>query len=201
MKATFGAGCFWHVEQVFAKIPGVVSTAVGYAGGDLKDPSYDQVCTGNTELSPDGENVYYINKKKIPTYARGGPARDGKCRTAPVKRSTACGTVTRISEFTAEEKRRAIEDLVGMSTFDEKKLAAQKQLEAADNKLNIAFATMVQIKKQIEDLEAQRNLQMRYNYMTNEIAQLKLNQLLGKSTTSTPQKKKNPKYYKRCPMR
>ena len=33
------------------------------------------------------------------------------------------GTVTRISEFTAEEKRRAIEDLVGMSTFDEKKLA------------------------------------------------------------------------------
>ena len=48
MKATFGAGCFWHVEQVFAKIPGVVSTAVGYAGGDLKDPSYDQVCTGNT---------------------------------------------------------------------------------------------------------------------------------------------------------
>ena len=48
MKATFGAGCFWHVEQVFAKIPGVVSTAVGYAGGDLKDPSYDQVCTGKT---------------------------------------------------------------------------------------------------------------------------------------------------------
>ena len=90
------------------------------------------------------------------------------------------GTVTRISEFTAEEKRRAIEDLVGMSTFDEKKLAAQKQLEAADNKLNIAFATMVQIKKQIEDLEAQRNLQMRYNYMTNEIAQLQAESATGK---------------------
>ena len=67
-----------------------------------------------------------------------------------------------------------------MSTFDEKKLAAQKQLEAADNKLNIAFATMVQIKKQIEDLEAQRNLQMRYNYMTNEIAQLQAESATGK---------------------
>ncbi len=48
MKATFGAGCFWHVEHMFSKIPGVTSTAVGYTGGDLKNPSYDQVCTGKT---------------------------------------------------------------------------------------------------------------------------------------------------------
>ncbi len=48
MKATFGAGCFWHVEQVFGKIPGVTATAVGYTGGDLENPSYEQVCTGKT---------------------------------------------------------------------------------------------------------------------------------------------------------
>lgn len=47
-KATFGAGCFWGVEAAFRKIEGVVSTAVGYSGGRLKNPTYDDVCTDQT---------------------------------------------------------------------------------------------------------------------------------------------------------
>lgn len=48
MKATFGAGCFWCVEPVFQKLNGVLSTSVGYAGGSFKDPTYEDVCTGQT---------------------------------------------------------------------------------------------------------------------------------------------------------
>jgi peptide-methionine (S)-S-oxide reductase len=47
-KATFGAGCFWQVEQEFRALDGVVDTAVGYEGGELENPTYEQVCTGKT---------------------------------------------------------------------------------------------------------------------------------------------------------
>lgn len=47
-KATFGAGCFWHVEEVFRTIKGVVSTQAGYMGGKKENPTYEEVCSGAT---------------------------------------------------------------------------------------------------------------------------------------------------------
>ena len=46
--ATFGAGCFWQPEMKFRELDGVVDTAVGYEGGDVENPTYEQVCRGDT---------------------------------------------------------------------------------------------------------------------------------------------------------
>ncbi len=47
-KAMFGAGCFWGVEAAFRQVKGVLSTAVGYSGGHLDNPTYKDVCSGRT---------------------------------------------------------------------------------------------------------------------------------------------------------
>ena len=47
-KVTFGAGCFWGVEAAFRQVEGVLSTAVGYLGGALENPTYQDVCSGTT---------------------------------------------------------------------------------------------------------------------------------------------------------
>jgi peptide-methionine (S)-S-oxide reductase len=63
--ATFGAGCFWGVEAAFRRVEGVVNTAVGYCGGTMLNPTYEDVCTDQTghaevvQVEYDPERVDY----------------------------------------------------------------------------------------------------------------------------------------------
>ena len=63
--AQFGLGCFWGAERVFWETPGVYSTAVGYAGGDTRNPTYEEVCSGFTNHT---EAVLVVFDPKIVTY-------------------------------------------------------------------------------------------------------------------------------------
>lgn len=70
-KAVFGAGCFWAVEETFRRLPGVLSTMVGYSGGSVANPSYEHVCQGDTghaevvEIEYDPAKIKYRDLLKV----------------------------------------------------------------------------------------------------------------------------------------
>jgi peptide-methionine (S)-S-oxide reductase len=70
-KATFGAGCFWGVEAAFRQVEGVTATRVGYSGGTLENPTYEDVCSHTTghaevvEVTYDREQVPYEDLLRV----------------------------------------------------------------------------------------------------------------------------------------
>ena len=83
------------------------------------------------------------------------------------------GMITRISELNSEERRKIIEDIIGLSYFDEKKNQAIKQLEESDRRLEIALSKMDDVKNRIDEIESERNDQHRFVQLEQEIKRLK----------------------------
>ena len=89
------------------------------------------------------------------------------------------GMITRISELNSEERRKIIEDIIGLSYFDEKKNQAMKQLEESDRRLEIALTKMNDVRNRIDELESERNDQHRFIQLESEIKRLKAIKVSG----------------------
>ena len=126
MKATFGAGCFWHVEELFRKTKGVKSTMVGYCGGRTENPTYEDVCMDTTghaesvEIEFEPQEISYEELLKIfwnnhdpTTPNRQGPDIGTQYRSVvfyhtPEQQKIAIDTKNKLNLITKEKFQREI---------------------------------------------------------------------------------------------
>lgn len=167
--------------------PKMARSSVHFDNSDRKIPVDTDVVEITREMDANGENTYYLNKKKTNRshiLDLLDMANAGLGQLNAVQQ----GTVTRISEFTSEEKRKTIEDLIGLSYFDEKKTEATKQLDEADRRLEIALAKMGEIKKRIDELEEERNQKLRHDILERELNRYKAISAANKMKVISEQK-------------
>ena len=61
----FAGGCFWGVEEYFSRIPGVFDVTVGYANGTTENPTYEQVCSGNTVYMLQPQHIHFVRYFRV----------------------------------------------------------------------------------------------------------------------------------------
>ena len=82
------------------------------------------------------------------------------------------GTITRIADFTPNERRGIIEDMIGIAEYDAKKASANEQLQQANLNLRVAAAKIGEVQNRLESLEIERNDAQRYNFIQSEIKRM-----------------------------
>ena len=159
--------------------PKLTRVKVQFDNSDRKIPVDSDMVTVTREMNDKGESEYYLESKKI---NRNRILDIFDMADAGLNQLNAVqqGTVTKISEMTNEEKRKTLEDLVGLSYFDEKKAESEKQLNQADQRLEVAMAKMGEVKKQIDELEIERNLKMRHELIGRELNRFRAIEATGK---------------------
>ncbi len=150
-----------------------VRVSIAFDNSDRGIPIDSDTVSIAREMSMDSnESEYYLNGKHV---SRSTLTNILEASLVSVNRLNIVqqGMVMRIAELNREERRRIIEDILGLSYFDEKKEEAKKQLDEADRRLEVALARIGEIRKRIDELEHERNDQLRFEFLEHEIARLK----------------------------
>ena len=134
-KATFAAGCFWHVEATFRKVKGVVSARVGYIGGKIENPTYKDVCTDRTrhaeaiEVEYDSAVVAYDDLLSVfwdihdpTTVNRQGPDVGSQYRSvifyhSPGQKAAALASKERLQATDRYRQQKIITEIVPATAF------------------------------------------------------------------------------------
>ena len=120
-EAVFGLGCFWGAERLFWKLPGVYATAVGYAGGFTPNPTYEEVCTGQTGHTEVVRVIYDPQKAEYEDLLK--TFWESHDPTQGMRQGNDVGTQYRSAIYTSDAEQRA--------AAEESRRAYQARLSAA----------------------------------------------------------------------
>jgi chromosome segregation protein len=151
-----------------AQKPKECRVTIQFDNSDRAIPVDSDLVTVTRELRADGDNVYYLNGRKS---TRGALTEvldlaglsPGGLNIVPQ------GAASKVVDLTPDEKRKMIEEVVGIAKFDERKSEAQRQLGQADQRLEVAMARIGEMKSTLESLDSQRNDMIRFTQLEREI--------------------------------
>ncbi|MYJ27449.1 MAG: chromosome segregation protein SMC [Cenarchaeum sp. SB0672_bin_9] len=146
----------------------VARASVHLDNADRKIPVNSDKVVVTRMINNEGESAYYLNKQKT-TRSHIRDILDAAKASPNVFNHVQQGYIQRISELSPDERQKTIEDMVGLSYFDEKKRAAESELERADRGLEVALAKMNEVKNNILDMEEERNQVIRSNILNQEL--------------------------------
>jgi chromosome segregation protein len=161
-------GALIYDGSVEEQKPSSAKVTLQFDNTDRRVPVDSDSVTISRELKQSGESIYSLNGRHI--------QRNNLSEVLEIALITSRGLnivlqgmITRISELIPDEKRRLIEQMVGVAQFDEKKTLALKQLDEADRKLEIAMAKIGEIRDRVQQLEEERNDQLRVRQLEEQV--------------------------------
>ncbi len=165
-------GALIYDGSVEEQKPSSAKVTLQFDNSDRRIPVDTDSVTISRELKQNGESIYSLNGKHI---QRNNLSEQLEMAliTSRGLNIVLQGMITRISELIPDEKRKLIEQMVGVAQFDEKKDLAMKQLNEADRKLEVAMAKIGEIRDRVQQLEQERNDQLRIRQLEEQISWLR----------------------------
>jgi chromosome segregation protein len=145
--------------------------AVQFDNHDRRIPIDAEAVTISREFRRGGEGIYRLNGKRISRKQLTDIFSSADIQVSGYN-IVPQHAITRLAEVTSEERRRIIEDMIGIAVYDVKKASAQAELHEADVNLQVASAKIEEVRLRVESLERERNDYLKYSQIRSEITQL-----------------------------
>jgi len=145
--------------------------SVQFDNSDRRLPIDSEAVTISREFRRGGEGIYRLNGKRISRKQLTDVLSSGDIQVSG-HNIVPQHAVTRLAEVTSEERRKIIEDMIGIAVYDTKKNEAQVQLQQADLNLRVASARIDEVRMRVESLERERNDYLRYTFLKSEVNRL-----------------------------